>query len=301
MQTLALKSADGDTQGVPAFDIARPTKPAIPYVFSSPHSGVYYPASFLAQSRLSALALRRSEDSFVDQIFAAAPDFGAPLLKAIYARAYLDLNREAYELDPLMFDSDLPDHINTTSHRVSEGLGTIPRIVAASIEIYRHKLKFEEAEARIAAVYRPYHRALRELVTATCDRFGCAVLIECHSMPSSNKTRAFGIGAGDADIVLGDRFGTSCNPIITDAAEEYCRRMGYSVARNRPYAGGFNTKKYGAPAKNLHALQIEIRRGLYMDERLIEPNPNYSAVRNHFAGLIEELARLTPERLGQAC
>lgn len=250
----------------PPFSISAPETQTIPFVLNSPHSGRIYPPAFLAASRLDALAIRRSEDSFVDEIFAGASRLGAPLLQANFPRAYLDTNREPYELDPAMFHDALPPHANTRSVRVAGGLGTIARVVADSTEIYRAPLSYAEADHRIRTLYMPYHQALSELLESSFKRFGCAVLLDCHSMPSLAGPYEDDASTTRADIVLGDRYGVSAAPALTDTAESILTDLGYSVVRNTPYAGGFNTEHYGRPAQGLHALQIEINRALYMDE-----------------------------------
>jgi N-formylglutamate amidohydrolase len=248
----------------PPFTVTEPAMQTVPFVFNVPHAGAIYPASFLASSRLDAVALRRSEDAFVDELFASVMALGAPLMTAHFPRAFLDLNREPYELDSRMFDGRLPSFSNTRSMRVAGGLGTIPRIVADGQEIYRSRLPVDEALHRIEWLYKPYHRTLRHLVRRTSQLFGHAILIDCHSMPSSSVSREDGV---KADIVLGDRYGTSCATLLIDLAEAALRGRGYTVVRNKPYAGGFITEHYGEPALGRHALQIEINRALYMDER----------------------------------
>ena len=238
-------------------------------VFNSPHSGRNYPAEFVAASRLAPLDLRRSEDSFVDELFAFAPALGCPLLRANFPRAYIDVNREPFELDPGMFDEPLPAHVNTSTLRIASGLGTIARQVSEKALIYRQKLTWAEAEKRIERYYFPYHAALEGLVLGTRDQFGLALLIDCHSMPSSatGQTR---FSTRRPDIVLGNRFGQSCDPGFIKQLESLLRHEGLRVARNKPYAGGFITAKYGRPAHGLHAIQIEINRALYMNEATME-------------------------------
>jgi len=248
----------------PPFTVTEPAMQTVPFVFNVPHAGAIYPASFLASSRLDAVALRRSEDAFVDELFTSVMELGAPLMTAHFPRAFLDLNREPYELDSRMFDGRLPSFANTRSMRVAGGLGTIPRIVADGQEIYRSRLPVDEALHRIEWLYKPYHRTLRNLVRRTSQLFGHAILIDCHSMPSSSVSREDGV---KADIVLGDRYGTSCATLLIDLVEAALRGRGYTVVRNKPYAGGFITEHYGEPALGRHALQIEINRALYMDER----------------------------------
>jgi N-formylglutamate amidohydrolase len=267
-------------------DLREPAARRLPLVLASPHSGSEYPADFVAASRLDPLALRQSEDSFVDELFAAAPQLGAPLLSARFPRAYLDVNREAYELDPAMFCDALPSYVNAGSPRVRIGLGTIARIVASGENIYTEKLRFADAERRIECLYHPYHLMLHRLVQETAGLFGGYLLVDCHSMPSSS-----GCGQDGADIVLGDCYGAACAPRILDAAFRFLAARGFRVAINAPYAGGFTTGFYGRPSAHRHALQIEINRALYMDERSYCRKPS-------FAQLVEDLAVLI-EQLGQ--
>ncbi|MBV9075967.1 MAG: N-formylglutamate amidohydrolase [Methylobacteriaceae bacterium] len=267
--------------------MAEPPRRTVPFVFNAPHAGDLYPPAFLAASHLDAMTLRRSEDAFVDRLFGGVVALGAPLLSARFPRAFLDVNREPYELDPRMFDGRLPPYVNTRSMRVAGGLGTIPRIVADGQDIYAGRLKVEEGLARIEGLYKPYHRALRGLVKDTASRFGYAVLIDCHSMPSATATRDD--NPARADIVLGDRYGTSCSPFLTDLMEAVLRARGFSVVRNKPYAGGFITEHYGAPSLGRHALQIEINRALYMDERSLQPIGRFGRVASDLATAVAEL------------
>ena len=257
-------AVDGGIDGV--IDVRRPRRQTAPLVFASPHSGSAYDPAFVAQSRLDERNLRRSEDSFVDEIFAGAPKIGAPLVCALYPRVYLDPNREPYELDPEMFAEPLPDHVKTRSERVRAGFGTIARMSASGAEIYAGKMPFAEAERRIAALYRPYHDALERLVEETFRDFGMALVVDCHSMPSVGGPTDQDRGAPRPDVVLGDRFGTSCLPAVTEAAERILRGLGFAVQRNEPYAGAFTTARYGRPSQGVHALQIEVNRRLYMNE-----------------------------------
>jgi N-formylglutamate amidohydrolase len=271
----------------PPFDIVAPREQILPLVLASPHSGVDYPPDLLAASRLDPLTLRRSEDSFVDEIFLEAPLLGAPLLRARFARAYLDANREAWELDPAMFEDTLPDFVNHGSPRVRAGLGTIARIVASGEDIYAKKLRFADAVGRVERLYKPYHRALAQLLDGTRRRFGYYVLLDCHSMPSAAER-----GRGRVDVVLGDCHGTACAPGIVDAAHRFLSQRGYAVLRNSPYAGGFTTSHYGRPREGGHALQIELNRGLYMDERTIARKPAFRRVAADMAALIATLAAM---------
>ena len=249
---------DPDIQ--PPFQAIEPPRLASPLVFDSPHSGSRYPRAFLAASRLDPLTLRRSEDAFVDELFLPCVALGAPLLRARFPRAFLDLNREPFELDPRMFDGPLPDYANTRSLRVAAGLGTIPRVVGDAQPIYRERVAVADALARVAVLHRPYHQRLAALIERTRTRFGVAILIDCHSMPSTLAE------AGAVDIVLGDRFGASAAPWVVEALESALLASGYRVRRNKPYAGGYITEHYGVPAAGRHAVQIEVNRALYMDE-----------------------------------
>ena len=283
----------GDDGALP-YAIAAPTVHAIPFVYNSPHSGSAFPDDFVAASRLDRRDLRRSEDCFVDELFAAAPELGAPLMSARLSRAYLDVNREPWEIDPAMFEEPLPAHANTGSFRVNGGFGTIARVVADGSEIYAAKLPVAEAERRIAAIHVPYHAALTALLEETRARFGCAVLVDCHSMPAQETTRGAGARPG---IVLGDRFAKACSPLLMERAEETLLGLGYTVARNAPYAGGYSTLRYGHPAAGLHALQIEIGRELYMDESCLAPNGGFARVGRDMTALMAALAEISHDAL----
>ncbi len=284
----------------PPLEVAAPAQQQVALVCASPHSGSDYPAEFLAASRLDPLTLRRSEDSFVDEIFAGAVELGAPLLKARFPRAYLDPNREPFELDPTMFADALPAYVNSRSPRVQVGLGTIARVVATGEEIYAHKLRFADAVSRIDRLYRPYHQALRRLLAATSEPFAGYLLIDCHSMPSTAGPGEREFKRSGVDIVLGDCHGTSCHPMITETAQRILTAKGYRVVRNAPYAGGFTTSHYGAPHGGRHAIQIEINRALYMDERSIERKPFLRRMAEDMGDLMVALAALQPRQLKAA-
>jgi len=273
------------------FEIQVPLEQTLALVVASPHSGRDYPPAFLAAARLDGRTLRKSEDAFVDEIFASAPAHGAPLLRALFPRSFLDANREAFELDPDMFADSLPAYVNTRSPRVAAGLGTIARVVANGEEIYRDKLRFSEAAQRVTRFYHPYHGALRRLIDATTARFGRCVLLDCHSMPSGGVAERERDGRR-VDMVLGDCFGSACAPAVTDAAERLLRAKGYTVSRNTPYAGGFTTRHYGRPRLGVHALQIELNRDLYMDEATLTRLPFLPVLAEHVAELMLLLGRL---------
>jgi N-formylglutamate amidohydrolase len=265
----------------PAFETIRPRRLIAPVVFNSPHSGRVYPERFLAMTRLDHLSIRQSEDAFVDELFARAPHLGAPLLRAHFPRAYLDVNREPWELDPTMFAEPLSDRFNTTSPRVAAGLGTLARVVAENKPIYRDRLTLEDARMRIEGIYHPYHAALQKLLSESVTSFGLAVLIDCHSMPRIGRHGE----RATPDIVLGDRYGTTCSGPLVDLVETVFTAAGLRVARNRPYAGGFCTRTYGRPQHGVHALQIEISRHLYMNEATLEKHAGFDTIK----ALIERL------------
>lgn len=276
--------------------IARPALQTAPVIFTSPHSGRCYSADFIASAQLDPLSLRRSEDSFVDALFGAAPEYGAPLVTATFPRAFCDVNREAWELDPAMFSDPLPAWVNTTSARVGAGLGTIARVVASGQSIYRGKLAFAEAERRIERFWRPFHETLEALIGGTLALHGTALLVDCHSMPSHGQPVRPALKP--ADIVLGDAHGTACTPRVTRFVERFLSDLGYVVRRNDPYAGGFITRHYGRPRKRTHALQIEVARDLYMDESRIEPGPRFELIRQDLTQLIAALTQAAPGLIG---
>jgi N-formylglutamate amidohydrolase len=245
--------------------------PPTALVFASPHSGDIYPADMMAASKLTSEAIRGSEDAFVDRIIAGAPALGASVIRARLARAYIDLNRDPWELDPAMFEDELPEFAQSRSARVAAGLGTIARVAGEGRPIYARKLTFAEAKARIDLAHRPYHDALDRLLATARATHGVAILVDWHSMPAAAARGQRGRGGGPCDIVLGDRFGAACSPKLTGLVERELESMGYRVARNAPYAGGYTTEHYGRPARRTHALQIEINRALYMNEITREP------------------------------
>jgi N-formylglutamate deformylase len=200
------------------------------------------------------------------------------------------VNREAWELDPGMFEDALPDWVNTTSARVGAGLGTIARVVANGEAIYGIRLRFAEAERRVRHYWQPYHDALAALISDTRAKFGACVLVDCHSMP-------VGATAGrrpPPDIVLGDVHGASCAMSVSRRAEAFLRARDYLVVRNDPYAGGYVTRHYGQPRDNVHALQIEVARGLYMDETTLERRAGFARLQadlTDWIGCLSDAAR----------
>nr|WP_206116733.1 N-formylglutamate amidohydrolase [Rhizobium laguerreae] len=269
------------------FEVHEPVSQTIPFVYNSPHSGRIYPPEFIAQSRLEGIAIRRSEDHYVDELFGSAVALGAPLLAANFPRAYLDVNREPYELDPRMFDGLLPPYANVNSLRVAGGLGTIPRIVAENMEIYARRLPVQEGLDRVEAVYKPYHAALRRLIARTHVQFGFGVLIDCHSMPGNVRVAG---STARPDFIIGDRYGTSASAELSRAAIAILEEMGFAAIRNKPYAGGFITEHYGRPSRGLHALQIEVNRAIYVDELTLEKRDDFAAVADAVTDFMQQMA-----------
>lgn len=277
----------------PPIDVLHPSVDAVPLVVSSPHSGQIYPPSLLGEIAVGPAELRRLEDGCVDRLFDCAPALGAPLLRARFARAYVDPNREAFELDAALFDHGLPGHVNASSTKARAGLGTVPSRIGG-LPIYRGALSFAEVEQRIRLAYWPYHLALQRLIARSLAEFGVALLLDCHSMP---RQSAEGDDGALIDVALGDRYGRSCATTVVDHAERLLRGLGLTVARNRPYAGGYITARYGQPKTGVHALQIEIRRDLYMDETTLEPDAGLDQVRPLLRALLAHLAEVVTTRL----
>lgn len=268
--------------------LVRPAEQRVPFIFASPHSGRHYPSEFVGCSRLNKTALRRSEDAFVDELFEIVPSLGAPLLMARFPRAFVDANRAPSELDTDMFDGPLPMAIDAPSPRVLAGLGVIPRVVREGVDIYRAKLAVEEAAERLTALYRPYHAALARLVEETYRRFGCAVVIDCHSMPSQPISPS---------IVFGDCYGASISPALMRFTEEAFGQAGFFTARNAPYAGGYTTHLYARREDGIHSLQIEINRGLYLDEERVEKSAAFAGVKERIASSLRYMLRFDWMRL----
>ena len=278
----------------PPFKVVRPLRQSAPFVWCSPHSGRVYPRAFLRAAQLDPLTLRKSEDCYVDELVNGVAALGAPLLTAEFPRAYLDVNREPYELDPALFQERLPDYANTQSARVVGGLGTIPRIVADGADIYAGPLALAAGYQRIEMLYKPFHQALANLLDETYARFGRAVLIDCHSMPSALMSHHGGVRP---DFVLGDRFGASCDPLLSAFVKDLLTKLGYTAHMNRPYAGGFITEHYGRPGRGVHALQLEINRGLYLDEHRLGRTRGFADLKRDLAILAQRLFTEFPDLL----
>ncbi len=286
------RSPQGERTGF-SFSIDEPVSVVSPAVFASPHSGRLYPKGFLEICSASMIDLRRIEDAYVDRLLADVHLSGSPVICGLVGRACIDLNRAESEMDPVMFEDPSPSWFSQRSPRVDAGLGCIPRIAFNGTAIYGRKLRREEADRRIDQVYRPYHRALEALLRRAQAMFGQAWLIDCHSMPAETES-----SAKSPDIVIGDRFGASCSPGLADLVESLFRARGYTTARNTPYAGGFATLAHGQPSLGRHALQIEVRRRLYLDEVSVEPHEGFLALRRHMSEIAQEICAFTRAEVG---
>ncbi|SEP55798.1 N-formylglutamate deformylase [Loktanella sp. DSM 29012] len=278
-----------------AYSIALPRRRTTAVVFASPHSGRAYPESFLATSRLDSLAIRSSEDAFVDLLYDRAPDFGAPFLTALAPRAYVDLNRAPEELDPALIAGVRRISQNP---RVSSGLGVIPRVVAGGRAIYTGRIPIEDAHDRISAYWRPYHDRLQTLLDESRRDFGMGILIDCHSMPHEALDQASQNGTRP-EIVIGDRFGAAASPRIVEAVEAAFVAAGLRVARNNPFAGAYITQAYGRPSRHQHAIQVEVDRALYMDEATLTLRPDFADFKALITGVLSRIAAIGAPQAGQ--
>jgi N-formylglutamate amidohydrolase len=269
------------------FKLTMPRERTTSVVFASPHSGRNYPWSFLSQSILNEHTIRSSEDAFVDDLFAAAPRFGAPLIAATAPRAFVDLNRSPDELDPALIEGI---KAQSTNPRVTSGLGVVPRVVANGRSIYSGKLSRSEIDDRLQTVWHPYHTRLQQLLSENVKTLGEAILVDCHSMPHE-AIDVIGIAGGvRPDIVLGDRFGAAADSAVVEKIESAFASVGLKVARNAPFAGAYTAQHYGRPSRGQHVVQIEIDRSLYMDERKIRPNANYAEFKSLLTQIVAEIA-----------
>ena len=259
-------------------------------IYSSPHSGSNYSEEFLAQSNLNLIELRSSEDAFIGELFEIATTYGSAFIEATFPRSFIDLNRSHLELDPKLFQGDFEYE---STPRNFAGFGVIPRLSGKGNSIYNSFLSLDEAQKRLKKFYYPYHDNLKKLVHKAQLTSGFAIIFDCHSMPSSFPFfQGSNYREHTSDIVLGDLNGASCDPWLTRKVKAIFESQGFSVVINKPFAGGFITKNYGNPKKSIHAIQIEINRGLYMDEEKIKPNNNFKAFKSTLAGIILKLSSI---------
>jgi N-formylglutamate amidohydrolase len=266
--------------------IDRPDRWASGVIFGSPHSGRAYPDWFLEGTKLPPETLRSSEDAFVDRLIACAPSFGAVTIRAQVPRAIVDLNRAPDEIDPLVVRG-VPRH--PLNQRTLAGLGVIPRVVSQGRAILERPIDRAEAERRIDAYWRPYHQALTGLIAEARSRFGQAILIDMHSMPHDALNHLHG---ARPDMVLGNRHGLSAAARVSDAIVTAIEAEGWRIRRNSPFAGAYICSAYGRPGANVHVVQLEIDRALYMDEKAIVPHDGFDDVAVRMARVIRKLSVL---------
>ncbi len=280
-----------------AYHLFHPVQRTTCVVFASPHSGNDYGDSFMAGTQLDEQSIRSSEDAFVDLLYDQAPQYGAPFIKAGAPRAFIDMNRDKDELDPaLIIGVDSSRH----NPRVSSGLGVVPRVVSNGRMIYSGKMSLAEAQNRIETFWVPYHQALENQLQLSMARFGCSILVDCHSMPHEALDVVTYEKGQRPDIVLGDRFGASASAAVMDGIEAAFVSAGFTVARNVPFAGAYTVQRYGRPSLNMHAVQVELNRSLYMNERTIQPNQDFDWVKARLTEAIETISILGRPKMSKS-
>jgi len=273
-----------------------PQTPEAPLVFDSPHSGSSYPEDF--QFCCPFDVLRTAEDTYVDELYSAAPALGATLIGAVFPRSYLDPNRAVDDIDSALSDGTWPLPL-TPSHKTRSGLGLVRRVAKAGIPIYDRKLGVDEIRARLERCHTPYHRVLDEACGRAHRKFGVVWHVNCHSMPSQRGAKSSKKGGHCPDFVLGDRDGTTCETEFTDFVARELRGRGYTVRINEIYKGVEIVKRQGRPAMRRHSLQIEVDRALYMDQKTLEKSPGFDQVRADITELIEALKSFASARLDE--
>jgi N-formylglutamate deformylase len=271
-----------------------PAKPklVLPLILDSPHSGRAYPADFRHVPPRA--TLRRAEDAFVDDLFDSASRHGAVFLKALFPRSYIDPNRHEDEIDLTIMEEDWPNPV-IASEKTEMGLGLIRRLIKGNVEIYDRPLSIAEVKGRIDRFHRPYLMELEQLADRAHVEFGAVWHLNCHSMRAHGRRRGEKIPR--ADFVLGDRDGTSCMPAFTATVRETLRDLGYRVAVNDPFKGAELVSRIGRPQAGRHSLQIEVNRGLYMDEDRIEKNDGFDRLKADMDHLIAAIARFVTDQL----
>lgn len=257
-------------------------------VFSFPHSGRYYPESFIQQARPKGIRLRQSEDAYIDEMAGFGPDLPVHGLRTHYPRAFIDVNRNPLELDRRLIRGDLPKGALSQSSRVRAGYGVVARCLSAEDDIYSGHLDMSEVQRRIELIHKPYHQALTQILSEARRVQGQALLIDCHSMPSASVMGVHG-GGKAPDVVLGTLHGESCSPSLTRKVREHFEKAGLSVTMNKPFAGGYILEQYGRPADGVEAVQIEINRALYMDEATLEKHDGFDRLSDLLQALTTEL------------
>lgn len=272
-----------------SISVSDPDVQKVPLVVSSPHSGRNYPKEFQKMSRLPVAGLERSEDRFVDMLIGGGIDLGIPVLAANFPRSFVDLNRSPLDLDPQLINgiSELFDQ-QPRNEKVKQGLGVVPRLAGNGAQIYRRTLQIAEVRRRLLRYYFPYHKMLKHLLVRTYDKFGFGVILDFHSMPSKAVNKRYG---EECNVVIGDAHGRSARSDVATNVAEIFVDMGYKVLRNKPYAGGFITQHYGQPQAGISAIQIEISRAIYMNEKTLEPNGIFSKTRSDITSFLDAFAK----------
>ncbi|HET9428820.1 MAG TPA: N-formylglutamate amidohydrolase [Allosphingosinicella sp.] len=274
-----------------------PEQPLSPVILSVPHAGRAYSAELLKSARLPRMTLETLEDRLVDQLVWRATAAGATAFVALTPRAEIDLNRDEREIDPVLIAPPLPSSQIVQSARARGGIGLIPSRIAGAGAIWRQRIPREELQRRISETHRPYHQALEKALEAARERFGAAVLLDCHSMPPRGR-QTLADGERAAAVIFGDRHGTSIAPDLLAAAVSGARELGYATACNAPYAGGHVVGRHGRPAEDIHALQIELDRSVYLDVELRDPGPGFDRACQLILAVVKALEAqlLAPEQ-----
>jgi N-formylglutamate deformylase len=282
-----------------AFTLTRPNGAHVPLVLDSPHSGTFYPEDFRPDVPME--ELRRAEDGFVDELYAAGPALGATLIAATFPRSYIDPNRSLLDVDTSLLDAPWPGPA-LRSRKTELGIGLIWRVLDSGRPIYSRKLTVEEVKHRIVRYHQAYQRAVKVALDEAYAHFGAVWHLNLHSMPAlSSQISEEGPGKPRADFVLGDRDGTTCDAEFTATVAERLRGLGYEVKINDPYKGVELVRAFSDPAHGRHSLQIEVNRRLYMDERTRERSPGYDSLRQDLTRLLETVAAYAAERGSHAC
>tara|TARA_R110002096_G_scaffold367840_1_gene561103 strand:- start:34818 stop:35666 length:849 start_codon:yes stop_codon:yes gene_type:complete len=260
-------------------------------IYNSPHSGEHFPSDFFEYTSIDKHTLLCSGDSFVDKLFSEASNNGSVFLCNEYARSFMDTNREAYELDPEMYSEEITKTLVSDSAKVKMGFGSIAKFAYTRKHIYDKKIPFSDALKRIDDYYHPIHEKLNELLNTDFEKYGYSLLVDCHSMPSYEFLGQPSAKYRQPDIILGNLHGKSCSNKITDYLTRHFMMYDLSVAHNTPFAGGFNTSHYGDPRSNHHAVQIEIKKSLYMDEITRKPNEHFEPIKIIMSSLCDHLAK----------
>ena len=269
------------------FDVRGPDSPALPLVLDSPHSGHDFPADF--DAAVSELDLREGEDSFVDELYAAGPEMGAPLLAALWPRTYLDPNRHAGDVDLDLIEGSWPGEYRP-SGKARVGKALIWRTLEDGRPIYSRRLSPDAVRKRIEDFHFPYHEKLKSLLHETHTRYGRVYHINCHSMRAvAGRQSEDGEGKLRADFVLGDRDGSTCAPAFTEFVRMTLAAMGYEVKVNDPYKGVELVRAYCDPKAGRHSLQIEINKRLYMDEATLRRNADFPVLQKNLSALLNEI------------